>query len=627
VTLGRNRRSSRRIVAAAAAIIGQNPDRIAKELRSEHPGPAVETWSCDSGTDEADAIAREAERLALDGVPLSRIAVLCRTNAIARPVAGALAARGLPFVLVGGHGFYDQAEIKDLVAMLRVIRDPTDIVALARTLTRPPFSLDMSEALSRLRDRNGASPMEALGAWPASSAAADLLGLLASHAADMDVRDLFFELMERTRYLEVAAASRGGADATRTAANVERFAESLAEFCESSPDHSLEAFMRHLDLVLLSGEDEEPAAVEGAPDAIQVMTIHQSKGLEFDVVFVPSLVDGRLPQYGRSPRFELPPSVLEPLVRGREDVLGEERRLLYVAMTRARARLYLTSASHYEGARRWRESRFLEEVRSAGSRTVVRREIASGPARPAGPGVRRRPGTVHLSYSSIAAYLDCPRQHWYRYEQRVPAPQSAEAVHGTVLHEVLRRAAEVRARSEPVTAQTVRSIHATVWSETRFPDARREPTFRRIGLEELESFRAAGGFEGEPAYLEHPFRVEVDGWTLSGVIDRIDRRAEGWRIIDYKSGRPLTRRRRDLQVALYALGATQSLDLAPVDLEVVYLASGERVAIKDVEPLVGQAREQASEVAAAVADGRFEARPDRRRCRLCPYRLACADAL
>ena len=627
ITLGRNRRSSRRIVAAASALIGHNGDRLGKELRSDHPGPAVETWTCDTGKDEAEAIAGEARRLAASGVPLSRIAVLCRTNAIARPVAAALAAQGLPYVLVGGHGFYDQPEVKDLVALLRVMRDPTDLVALARALTRPPFSLDTSQALSRLRDRKGATPMEALRAWPPASAAAEVLQLLAAHAAEMDVRDLFFELMERTRYLEVATATGAPGEAARTAANVERFAESLAEFCEGSPDHSLEAFMRHLDLVLLSGEDEEPAAVEGVADAIQVMTIHQSKGLEFDAVFVPSLVEGRLPQYGRSPRFELPPAVLEPLVRGREDVLGEERRLLYVAMTRARAHLYLTSASHYDGARRWRESRFLDEVRSAGARTVVHRKIPTGAAPPAGPSLVRRPGAVHLSFSSIAAYLDCPRQHWYRYEQRLPAPQSAEAVHGTVLHEVLRRTAELRSRSEPVTAEAVRAIHETVWSETRFPDERREPTFRRIGLEELEAFRAAGGFEGEPVYLERQFRVELDGWTLDGVIDRIDRREDGWRIIDYKSGRPLTRRRRDLQVALYALGATGSLDLNPVELEVVYLASGDRVAIKDVDSLVAQAREQASEVAAAVAQGRFEARPDRRRCRLCPYRLACAEAL
>src|SRR5262249_30395373 len=126
-------------------------------------------------------------------------------------------------------------------------------------------------------------------------------------------------------------------------------AELIAEFCESRPDHSLRAFMDHLELVLLSGEDESPAEPERGSDAISVMTIHQAKGLEFDVVFVPSLVEGRLPQSGRPQRFELPPAVLEPLVRGREDVIAEERRLLYVAMTRAKSRLYLTRAEHYEG--------------------------------------------------------------------------------------------------------------------------------------------------------------------------------------------------------------------------------------------------------------------------------------
>src|SRR6185437_2104544 len=123
------------------------------------------------------------------------------------------------------------------------------------------------------------------------------------------------------------------------------FAEKIAEFCEGSADRSLGAYMAYLELVLLSGEDEEPAQSEEG-ERIQVMTIHQSKGLEFEAVFVPSLVEGRLPQTGRSPRFELPPAVLEPLVRGKEDVIAEERRLLYVVMTRAKKSMHLPWGAH-----------------------------------------------------------------------------------------------------------------------------------------------------------------------------------------------------------------------------------------------------------------------------------------
>src|SRR5438309_2042338 len=466
ITLGRNRRSSRRIVSAAATLIEHNPDRLSKHLRSEEGGAAVQLWSCEDGTSEADAIAQEADQLVEAGTRPSSIAVLCRTNAIARPIAAALAAHGLPHVVIGGHGFHDRPEIRDMIAMLRVIRDPGDLVALAR-----------------------------------------------------------------------------------------------------------------------------PAAA-----ALQ-------------------------------PLLELPASVLEPLVRGREDVVAEERRLLYVAMTRARRRLYLTRAIHYEGGRRWRESRFLDEVRAAGPRTVVETEVAGSPASPPQAVVDGHTGEIHLSYSAITAYKDCPRQYWYRHVERLPAIQSAEAVHGVILHEVLRRAGELRQAGKPVSAERLRSIHTDVWSKTVFPDPRRAPACKRNGAAELEAYRSGGGFELVPAYLEQPFALTVDGWNLRGVIDRIDRTADGWRIIDYKSGRPIARRRRDLQVALYAPGSSSAIQIEPVELEVVYLASGESAQVGKVADLMRNAEAEGTEVAEGIRAGRFETKPERRRCRLCPYRLACADAL
>jgi len=621
VTLGRNHRSSRRIVAAASALIANNGERLPKLLRSSRSGEKVELWSCPDGVTEAEAIASEASRLIESGLAAGGIAVLCRTNAIARPIAEALSVHGLPHVVSGGHGFYDRPEIKDAIALLRVLRDPNDVVALARGLTRPPLCLDADPALSMLRDRKELRALEALMKWEPASAFAGLLAKLHTQSAVLDVRDLFFELMQGTRYLDSASA--------QAVANVSRFAELMADFCETSVDRSLEAYMRRLDLVLLSQEDERPADVDGVGDAIQVMTIHQAKGLEFEAVFVPGLVEGRLPQSGRSPRFELPAAVLEPLVRGKEDVISEERRLLYVAMTRARRLLYLTRASHYEGGRRWRDSRFLEEVKAAGGRSVVLKDIA-GLAKPpplalptSGEGVRK----VVLSYSSIATYLDCPRQYWYRHVQRLPAVQTAEAVQGDVLHETLRRAAEARRRGTEITAAMLRATHQQVWNEAAFPDARRAPTFERNGASQLEAYRKQGGLIAQPEYLEQPFTTAVDGWTLNGIIDRIDRTAEGWRIIDYKSGRPVTRGRRDLQVALYALGAASALKLDPIELEMVYLASGESVLVDHTRPLLAEATKQGTDVAEGVRSGRFDARPDRRRCRLCPYRLVCAEAL
>ena len=128
--------------------------------------------------------------------------------------------------------------------------------------------------------------------------------------------------------------------------------------------------------------------------------------------------------------------------------------------------------------------------------------------------------------------------------------QSAEAVQGVILHEVLRRAGEARQRGKKVTARLLTSLHALTWSAAVFPDARRAPTFKRNGADQLEAYRKGGGFDSRPEYLEQPFTASLDGWTLRGVIDRVDRTEAGWRILDYKRGRPVARSRRDLQVAL-----------------------------------------------------------------------------
>ena len=598
VTLARNHRSSSRILSAASALISHNPERLPKSLSSRNrAGEPVRVLGCPDGLSEAAAIAEEAERLVAAGTPLRQIAVLCRTNAIARPIAAALSRRGLPHVVTGGNGFFDRPEIRDVIAMLRVLLDPNDVIAMARFSSRPAGKF------------------------------AALSGELSELARTTDVRDVLFELMDRTSYLQNLNAQLDASEAARATANVSRLAELVGEFCDVNPDHSLTNYMRHLELVLLSGEDEETAPVEGLFDAVQVMTIHQAKGLEFECVFVPSLVEGRLPMSGRSERFQLPPAVLEPLVRGREDVIAEERRLLYVAMTRAKRLLYLSRATHYEGGRRWRDSRFVAEVLTARARSVVEIEIAGcepseSPESP--PTLGPEPT---LSFSAIDSYRDCPRQYWYRHVQRLPSVQSAEAVHGVIQHKVLQRAGEMRQKGEDVPVEVVRRLHAEAWASTPFPDPRRAPTFERIGLEQLERFVEGGGFSDVPSHIERDFTALFEGWSLKGVIDRIDRTGEGWKIVDYKSGRRLSRGRRDLQVALYALGAKSALALDPLKLELVYLASGEVIEVSATPSLLAEAVRTGGEVAEGVRAQRFEARPERRRCRLCAYRLACAEAL
>jgi DNA helicase-2/ATP-dependent DNA helicase PcrA len=359
------------------------------------------------------------------------------------------------------------------------------------------------------------------------------------------------------------------------------------------------------------------------------MTIHQAKGLEFEAVFLPAMVEGRLPQPHRRGDLDLPAQLAEPQVRGREDHLGEERRLCYVAMTRARGHLVLSWAERYEGTRSWRPSRFLADLGPA----AVQRTAAEPPvgARLASPST----GTtddVNLSFSAISAYRECPRQHWYRYRLRLPASPAVEAQFGTVMHLALMRAGRLRGQGREVGTGLLRELHQEAWETIGLSDPRRRPALEAVGWRLLQRFHEAGGLERPPWLLEAPFTASLDGWTLRGVIDRVERGEDGWRIIDYKTGRPqpASRLRRDLQLALYAVGARSLPGIdegEPLELEIVYLREGRSVVLEATAELLQEARRIGGEVAGALRAGRFEPRPERRRCSLCAYRIACEAAV
>jgi RecB family exonuclease len=233
-------------------------------------------------------------------------------------------------------------------------------------------------------------------------------------------------------------------------------------------------------------------------------------------------------------------------------------------------------------------------------------------------------------------------------------PLTAEAQYGTIVHAALMRLGRQRMEQPTIEPDELGQVYDQVWEELPFPDPRRLPAFRALGRAQLERYRTEGGFAARPALVEAPFTAELDGWSLRGIIDRVDPPpslegggwaphvfdsgaggADGtpaddaWRLIDYKTGDPVpaSRLRRDLQLALYALGAKRALGLERVRLEIVYLKDSSRLLLGADEKLLDEASGIGKGVADAVAQGLYEARPERRRCALCPYRLACTDAL
>ncbi|MGH7883060.1 MAG: RecB family exonuclease, partial [Candidatus Dormibacteraceae bacterium] len=199
---------------------------------------------------------------------------------------------------------------------------------------------------------------------------------------------------------------------------------------------------------------------------------------------------------------------------------------------------------------------------------------------------------------------------------------------GGVVHEALKGAGERRQGGIKITLQLLSSLYEEAWSGVVVAEPRRFKVMHDLGWQMLQGFWQVGGLEAQPHLLEESFTVDFEGWQLGGIIDRVDRNGDGWKIIDYKTGRQPQGKKehRDLQLAYYALGAAH-MGLEPVELEFIYLRTDKRIRVSDPEKSKIEALRLGGEVAEGISAGQFQAQPERRRCRLCSYRLSCLESI
>jgi DNA helicase-2/ATP-dependent DNA helicase PcrA len=353
IKLEQNYRSTGSILEAATGVIRHNHDRIDKALWSEAPqGEPIELLVALDERHEADRVIAASQGLRRD-FGLDEMAVLYRTNAQSRAFEEALARAGVPYIIVGGTRFYDRREIKDLVAYLRVLLNPRDDVSLRRIINTPArdigrTTIDIIDGVAR---KDG-GPFEAairgtlesgLVSGRASKALRgflDLLDGLRAEARDRTPSRLVRAIIERTRFDDYLEKSSPG-DARSRIENLEELASAVSLY--DGLEDGLQAF---LDRTALLSETEN---VQGS-SGLRLMTLHSAKGLEFPVVFIVGLEENIFP-HARSADVH-------------EDI-EEERRLLYVGMTRAMRRLFLTRAvrrRQYGEPVPTEPSRFLEEI-------------------------------------------------------------------------------------------------------------------------------------------------------------------------------------------------------------------------------------------------------------------------
>ena len=378
ILLEQNYRSTQNILSAANAVISQNDGRRAKNLWTAlGDGEKIVGYVADSEYDEARWVSQEIERLGEEnGVRPGQVAVFYRTNAQSRALEEAFMRAGVPYKVVGGTRFYERKEIKDALAYLRAVDNPDDTVSLRRIFNVPKrglgqkaeatlaahaeqygisFGQAISDAAGRARPQTPdgqitlAPPVAGLATRTRTQVCRfdDILeGLRTQLREGAGVAELLDSALDTSGYLAELRASDDPQDASR----VENLAELHAvaeDFQQENPTGTLAEFLERVSLV--ADSDQIPDD-DGGQGQVTLMTVHTAKGLEFPVVFVTGFEDGTFP-HSRS--------------LADEAELAEERRLAYVALTRARERLYLTRAavrSAWGASNVMVASRFLDDI-------------------------------------------------------------------------------------------------------------------------------------------------------------------------------------------------------------------------------------------------------------------------
>ncbi|NUW40817.1 DNA helicase PcrA [Nonomuraea rhodomycinica] len=341
ILLEQNYRSTQNILAAANAVISRNESRKPKNLWSDQgDGPKIVGYVADNEHDEAMFVAQEVDRLTdEEGVRAGDVAVFYRTNAASRVFEEIFIRTGLPYKVVGGVRFYERKEVKDLLAYLRVLANPADVVSLRRILNVPKRGIgDRAEAMieafaARERitfweglRRAGEAPGMATRSLNAVRDFVAMLEELIAKAEGVPPSALAEEVLVATGYRAELEASEDPQDESRLE-NLNELVSVASEFEEANPEGTLVEFLEQVSLV--ADADQIPDA-DGGQGVVTLMTLHTAKGLEFPVVFLTAMEDGVFPHVR---------SLGEP------KELEEERRLAYVGITRAQKRLYLTRAA------------------------------------------------------------------------------------------------------------------------------------------------------------------------------------------------------------------------------------------------------------------------------------------
>ena len=687
VRLERNYRSTQAILDAAAAVVAPIPDRTPKLLvaRSDATGPRPRFLESRDPDTQAQALADEAVARAGEGIPYHEQAVLMRAVRLeAAPIVAAFERAGIPHQVRGGIGLMERTEVRAALAWLRAVVDPSDGPAYLRIAGDPVWGVPWTLATEVVAAHRGAAVAGVLCAAIADAgigpAFADTLDGVGRAVGEQDPVAAIRTVIDRTGLRRRAIAAGGAEGASRLAAlaALERLVDELATARPNLTPAAVAALLSRLADLGYRGDAGAPLERDG----VQIMTVHQSKGLEFDAVSVVGMTHYNWPGRHR-PGPDIPDALLpEALPRDADAHVAESRRLAYVAMTRARTHLTLSwvrtsatgvpqsqsrfvadAAEQTPGAvievaddgpdRRRLEAvgaarlRFEQATLRAAERAAAGEAIDGDPelaeslaalvatraaalADDPPPVASRvagrlpRPG-ITASITGIARYRSCPLQFRFAHVDRIPPRPDPSREVGTAAHAALE--AFFRPGAPAADAEQLVGRFAAELTRARVADTPQARHALALAGERFPGLVARTRTSGVTTVaVERPFTLHIGPHRLHGRIDRVDRLPQGgFGLVDYKTGSaPTGGADADGRIVmrLYLAGAREAWQVEPRVATLEYILEGENRRENPDGTEIAAAAEQAHATLDEISAGRFPARPSWV-CRTCDYRLLC----
>lgn len=674
VSLVRNYRSSQNILDLSYKFIKANdPDRLEcvnkidkKLIADAKDGGAIEHISAkDASNEAAKVIWKISEILKQDrDASYSDFAILVRANSHADPFIRALERAGMPFQFLASRGLYSKSGVLDAISYFKLLDDYHESQAVYRILSMPFLEIPPQDIMkliqySRQRTKSLYESMEELPLiYGIASKTREkinfVLSLIKNHsilARSKSVCEILAAFLQDSGYLKYLA----GKDDKEQIDFLNQFYKKAKNFEEAALEPTLSNFMRELNLEIESGEEGKIGFdIEQGPDMVKVMTIHGAKGLEFKYVFLANMVDKRFPTIERRDPIELPDDLIKDIKPKGDVHLQEERRICYVAMTRAKRGLYFTSAEDYGGARKKKLSRFMIELGYNDKSEARTSDVGESdfPQNLEGIPTPRYPVPSyqlpdHFSYSQLAAFDKCPLQYKFAFILKIPVKGKAVFSFGKTMHNTLYQFLKQANEASGIKQKNlfgfaekdlgakllsgIDKIYDDNWIDEWYEDKSQKEDYYKLGKQIVKDFY--GEFiknppkilmvDNAPA-LELPFNMKIGDYAVRGRIDRVDEAGDGVAIVDYKTGSAKDKLDAESkeQLLIYQIAAEEIFKLKPRQLIYHYLEENKKASFLGTDKDKAGLKEKIIAEIEAIKNSDFAPTPGWQ-CGFCDFKGIC----